>query len=167
MLYTLESDLRTLITVNVTAAKLNDKVYLLARKPKDISQSFEKLPLRLDSNVYLFEEGEKSMTLFEAYRIDDTVPITIRNVGSWSPTKGLMLTMPNIWERRRNLEGFQVPISASHVKSNVSCSVTSMTFYVQYAHRWTGVYKSNNGSIELTGKQPDIWWTMEKTLNMT
>ncbi len=91
--------------------------------PKKLSESLTTLPLRLDSNVYLFEELDELIALYEAYRIDDTTPITVKRIGTWTKLGGLGITFMNIWERRRNLQGFNVSISASHVKLLFACSM--------------------------------------------
>ncbi len=145
---------------------------MLVRKPKNVSKSLETLPLRLDSNVYLYEELEKSIALYEAYRIGDTMPVTVRRVGTWHNYRGLRLTSPNLWERRRDLQGFNVTISVAHVTLHSYLNIFPLVncMYIssfQYNDRWTGVSKFADGSIKLVGKQPDTWRILAKFLNIT
>ncbi len=98
---------------------LNKYRILLIQKTTSNLDALERIPLRLDSNVYLFEENQDSINVFEAYRIGDRLNNTVKKVGVWSKS-GSMKEFPFIWKRRKNLQGLTVAVSASHVKINLS-----------------------------------------------
>ena len=68
----------------------------------------EKLKLRLDSGLFLYERKiNASVVLHEAYAIKGGPPRS-QVIGSWSIQDGLMVTQGNMFERRKNLSGVTV-----------------------------------------------------------
>ena len=63
------------------------------------------MSLKLNSNVLFYTvNGNDSMDLSELYTIK-AGPLISREVGTWDRSTGLMISEPNIWERRSNLGG--------------------------------------------------------------
>ena len=87
---------------------------MLFLKTPDIFQSLEKLPLQLDSNVFMFEDKGTDYRLLEVYRIGEGIPITVNSVGFWNVSRGMRIISP-IWERRNDLQGLPVTISGENV----------------------------------------------------
>ena len=79
----------------------------------------KKLPIQFDSNILLYEDFRDSYVVYEVYRIDANMPIEVKRIGSWSKSGGLKMTASQIWERRKDLQGLSVIVSAANV-SNVS-----------------------------------------------
>lgn len=75
------------------------------------SRHVEDFQLRLDSRVYTYEATDLSTRIFEeVYKIKGT-HLVRQQLGNWSDSQGLKIGIPDIWERRKNLQGVSLTAS--------------------------------------------------------
>jgi hypothetical protein len=108
-----------------------------------------KLELRLDTRLFYYHGHDSLFKLFELYAIKGGSSIT-RQIGSWTPNRGLIVTNPNIWERRANLMGTKL------ICTTLPFSILTI---VQY---------DDSGNVAtVTGLFKDVLNRLEETLNFT
>jgi hypothetical protein len=74
------------------------------------NQNFN-LTLRLDTNLFLYEEVNKSINLFESYSIK-AGPVITQEIGTWNQTDRLNIPIPGLWVRRYDLRGLLIRSTA-------------------------------------------------------
>ena len=77
----------------------------------------ENSALRLDSNVYLYQQNHTEIIeLQETYAVKGTA--ILKSIGTWQKSTGFSIPQPRMWERRKNLAGINLrvtTISKPHV----------------------------------------------------
>ena len=60
--------------------------------------------LDLDDDLYLYSLDDKSIFIWEYYRIHESRPNSLELLGEWNEFDGLKILQPEKWIRRANLE---------------------------------------------------------------
>ena len=75
----------------------------------------DQLPLEVDSLVFTFKDDESGFKIKEVYRPYREHKIISNLIGHWSRNYGLIMTGLPLWERRKNLMGFQFRVAVIKV----------------------------------------------------
>jgi hypothetical protein len=79
-----------------------------------IEGAFRRINIPADCEFLVAQLRGRVVQVSEVYRVHDTFPLEIHDVGNWSLTDGLRWEDRHIWQRRGNLRG--VPLAASFVR---------------------------------------------------
>ena len=73
---------------------------------KKINKQLHDLNIDLDDDLYFYEQNseEKSVQMWEVYRIHQGFPVKILQYGNWSDENGMQLENQFKWKRRNDLE---------------------------------------------------------------
>jgi hypothetical protein len=125
---------------------LNSGVTLVTSHKPDTSL----IKLRLDSKLFFFTELGGKIHLSEIYSIKSLTSIE-RVIGEWSEETGLVVAIPNIWERRADL-----------MDTHLDCVTLGYTFLTQVHHD-----SRNKNLTKVTGLFDDYLSQLESQLNFT
>ena len=73
-------------------------------EPKKMQNIFHDLPLDLDDDLYLFKSNVNSLSIWEFYEINSSVPRKILYYATWAIETGLRIKNTKKWSRRKNME---------------------------------------------------------------
>jgi hypothetical protein len=65
------------------------------------------IKLRFDSNIYIYQDFDQGLQLYETYAVKDKPPVQL-HIGSWTEEWGITVSSRFIWERRTNLFGINL-----------------------------------------------------------
>ena len=116
------------------------------------AKAIEKIPLDLESDLYLYKIKGEIITLWDHYEIHPTIPRQILNYGQWNYLEGLKIVDKEKWIRRRNMRGANLRIVSESWAPytimnpiNEAGDVYEMTGY--YAEVWHNLQVINNNTL--------------------
>ena len=69
---------------------------------------FTDLHLDLDDDFFFFKNFKNVLKIWEFYEIQSSIPRKLLPYGYWNIGEGLVIPIPVKWERRGDLEVFQI-----------------------------------------------------------
>ncbi|PNF31731.1 hypothetical protein B7P43_G12192 [Cryptotermes secundus] len=94
------------------------------------------------------EDQKGKVTLLEVYRVNRTTPLLSLQLALWSPKFGLMWNKKSFYERRNNMHGVTLKVSAYQ-----SPPLTEL--------------KHNVHKLEIGGMFGEVWYSLSRELNYT
>ena len=73
-------------------------------EPNEILNTFHDLPLDIDDDLYLYKRNTNSLSIWEFYEINSSVPRKILHYAAWVTETGLRIKNTSKWSRRKNME---------------------------------------------------------------
>ena len=117
----------------------------------EIKRFLENNVFAYDTMAFVFTRRSNNVIeIFDAYRITPSSGLVVKRFGTWSRNHGLKIPDPDIWSRRRSLEGHFLKVASA-------LSPPSVTYVEDKC-------ESNNC---FKGLFPDAWHALEKRMNFT
>jgi hypothetical protein len=69
-----------------------------------VGDDLSEMPMDIDDEVFLAQEVDGTVFLYESYKIGELEHATILSYGNWSREAGLSVSTQDIWQRRSNFQ---------------------------------------------------------------
>ena len=92
------------LKVHMTTARW---LFFLA-KNTDFEEFFADINIPFNCEFLIAQSEDDQIVLTEVYRVGPTLPLQTYHLGKWSPNEGLKLSGSDFYERRNNLQGFEM-----------------------------------------------------------
>ena len=102
--------------MNTLRMKKMDSNIWLIRMPDNLNEStmvdlLNRTLTKYDTNAFCYTfVDNKTIEIYDVYKIDMNLKTILKNFGSWSIEYGLLVSEPDVWSRRASLEGYHFRI---------------------------------------------------------
>ena len=111
MLIFLDGGHKKLLDILIHEQKLLNKDVTVLLSESDVVPEMHSA-LRLDTKLYLYASIENTTKIREIYNVNGKSVMNV--IGTWNEDDGLVVSLPNMWDRRNNLTGMEITATTTN-----------------------------------------------------
>lgn len=147
--------------------------WLILYSKANLQQVENVVNLTIDSDIYLYRKVASNallIDLYEAYRRTKEENMMFRKIGQWSGSDGLDVSIPDKWERRKDLSGINIQVttlSVEFIEYQENDIILSYKPCLLQNNPYILTIPKDNNTVTISGFIGDIFQLIQNVTNFT